>query len=297
MRARGSKRLQSAMEYLMTYGWAILIIAVVLGALFQLGVFNAGTFAPHAPPGACQVLRPNGPNTATYVNLEGVCSGELPQYVAQFNGGADVVVSSTGAFPSGANPRTVTGWFLSTSSSLPSSGEMLFFYGTTCTTCAFAGWIGNGCSNPTYSVVLDTWGCTDVSATQTGPNTWTFFADVYDGSNKIEYVGLSGRVYSASVANTISTTSQTSFDIATGGGNPYLTGFIANIQVYNTSLTSSEVNALYVEGIGGAPIKLDNLVGWWPLNGNANDYSGNNNNGVPSGVSYTNQWVSGYTPP
>ena len=32
---------QSAMEYLMTYGWAILIIAVVLGALFQLGVFNS----------------------------------------------------------------------------------------------------------------------------------------------------------------------------------------------------------------------------------------------------------------
>ncbi|MCL5238856.1 MAG: hypothetical protein M1286_00050 [Candidatus Marsarchaeota archaeon] len=34
---------QSAMEYLMTYGWAILIIAVVLGALFSLGVFSSGT--------------------------------------------------------------------------------------------------------------------------------------------------------------------------------------------------------------------------------------------------------------
>ena len=34
---------QSAMEYLMTYGWAILIIAVVLGALFSLGVFGANT--------------------------------------------------------------------------------------------------------------------------------------------------------------------------------------------------------------------------------------------------------------
>ncbi len=39
----GAKRLkaQSAMEYLMTYGWAILIIAVVLGALFSLGVFSS----------------------------------------------------------------------------------------------------------------------------------------------------------------------------------------------------------------------------------------------------------------
>jgi hypothetical protein len=33
---------QSAMEYLMTYGWAILIIAVVLAALFELGVFGSG---------------------------------------------------------------------------------------------------------------------------------------------------------------------------------------------------------------------------------------------------------------
>ncbi len=39
-------KLQSAMEYLMTYGWAILIIAIVLIALFSLGVFsnnNLGT--------------------------------------------------------------------------------------------------------------------------------------------------------------------------------------------------------------------------------------------------------------
>jgi hypothetical protein len=39
---------QSAMEYLMTYGWAILIIAVVLGALFQLGVFSGGTLVGSA---------------------------------------------------------------------------------------------------------------------------------------------------------------------------------------------------------------------------------------------------------
>ncbi len=36
---RSWARAQSAMEYLMTYGWAILIIAVVLAALFSLGVF------------------------------------------------------------------------------------------------------------------------------------------------------------------------------------------------------------------------------------------------------------------
>lgn len=33
-------KLQSAMEYLMTYSWALLVIALVLVALFTLGVFN-----------------------------------------------------------------------------------------------------------------------------------------------------------------------------------------------------------------------------------------------------------------
>ncbi|HUY70439.1 MAG TPA: hypothetical protein VMV00_02640 [Candidatus Baltobacteraceae bacterium] len=36
-------RAQSAMEYLMTYGWAILIIAVALAILYQLGIFGGGS--------------------------------------------------------------------------------------------------------------------------------------------------------------------------------------------------------------------------------------------------------------
>jgi len=83
---KASAKAQSAMEYLMTYSWAILIIAVVLAALFQLGIFNPMTFAPKAPPGSCQVFRPNGPGTTSFINLEGICSGELPQYVGRFNG-------------------------------------------------------------------------------------------------------------------------------------------------------------------------------------------------------------------
>jgi hypothetical protein len=33
---------QSAMEYLTTYGWALLIIALALASLFYLGLFNQG---------------------------------------------------------------------------------------------------------------------------------------------------------------------------------------------------------------------------------------------------------------
>ncbi|MDE1851369.1 MAG: hypothetical protein KGH69_01615 [Candidatus Micrarchaeota archaeon] len=40
-------KLQSAMEYLMTYGWAILVIAIVMVSLFSLGLFSGG-FTPTA---------------------------------------------------------------------------------------------------------------------------------------------------------------------------------------------------------------------------------------------------------
>ncbi len=39
----GALRAQSAMEYLMTYGWAILVVAVVLAVLFELGIFGGTT--------------------------------------------------------------------------------------------------------------------------------------------------------------------------------------------------------------------------------------------------------------
>ena len=57
---------QSAMEYLLTYGWAILIVAAVLGVFFFLGIFNGNSLLPQAciaePGFSCSnpILDPNG---------------------------------------------------------------------------------------------------------------------------------------------------------------------------------------------------------------------------------------------
>jgi hypothetical protein len=67
-------------------------------------------------------------------------------------------------------------------------------------------------------------------------------------------------------------------------------GYISNVQIYNASLDAGEVQSMYAEGIGGTPQVLQNLVGWWPLNGDANDYSGKNANGVQTAVTYTAQY-------
>ena len=101
---------QSAMEYLMTYGWAILIIAVILAAFFEMGVFNPYTFASKAQPGSCQVYRPNGQGTNNFISLQGTCNGEIPEYAAQFTGlpytQQSILVNSMEAYSS----MTVTEW-------------------------------------------------------------------------------------------------------------------------------------------------------------------------------------------
>jgi uncharacterized protein (UPF0333 family) len=46
-----NKRAQAAMEFLMTYGWAILVVLVVIGALAYFGILNPDTLLPEK----CQI--------------------------------------------------------------------------------------------------------------------------------------------------------------------------------------------------------------------------------------------------
>ncbi len=288
---RKARKSQSAMEYLMTYGWAILIIAVVLGALFQLGVFNAGAFSPRAPPGACQVFRPNGPGSTTNINLEGVCNGELPQYAGTFSGvvTSNVVLSSDTNFPTGTQQISIFAWIKSSQSTTYPFIFNYGKYGTNQQNWMLAFYDGQAC--------VDVWGSGPCAGPYINNNAWHFVGFTYPGSYPaILYVDGSSYSLTPGLAPNAITGAGTVADIGYGYGS-YFTGSIADVQIYNTSLSGPEANALYDEGIGGAPIKLQNLVGWWPLNGNANDYSGNNDNGVPNSVTYTNQWTSGYTPP
>ena len=106
-RPRTSKQ-QAAMEYLMTYGWAILVVAIVVVAIFSLGLFNPSNLGPKARAGSCQIYRPEGIWTAAFINLEGTCNNAVPEFVAQFNGGSYILISNPDLFDSGT--FTVTAW-------------------------------------------------------------------------------------------------------------------------------------------------------------------------------------------
>jgi len=302
---------QSAMEYLMTYGWAILIIAVVLAALFQLGVFNPMTFAPKAPPGSCQVFRPNGPGTTSFINLEGVCSGELPQYVAQFNGNGAI---QTNYLQNSVTAYTITAWVMVMPTQ--TGGVVVQDRGSGAGVSLVLG-IGNAdCwPRPTSGSVyygVDTNGvCVGLASNNNYINgKWhqivgTWSAPSGTPANSVQFsIYVDGNI-TPSTTWTNGGTPPTSPFTGLGGTvigyhqawNIYFNGNIANVQIYNTSLSANEIQALYLEGIGGTPINLQHLVAWWPLNGNANDYSGNGNNGQASNVNFVSNWYNGYTPP
>jgi hypothetical protein len=297
-----NRKAQSAMEYLMTYGWAILIIAIVLAALFQLGVFNPMSFAPKAPPGACQVFRPNGPGTTQFINLEGICTGEIPQYVASFNGTSGSIFVTGLDISQGS--ITISGWIY-VSGFTNGNGDQEWW-----TDQLGAGAIGlQSYPQPSYPGATSTTltdflhnatnngygGCNDGV---TNLKQWYFVTETVNGATATLYVDGQKTSCTYTYTNPGLETVLTigAYSLGNGPGG-VMDGNLANIQIYNTSLSANDVQALYLEGIGGAPIDLQHLVGWWPLNGNANDYSGNGNNGVPSGVTFVSNWYTGYTPP
>ena len=79
------------------------------------------------------------------------------------------------------------------------------------------------------------------------------------------------------------------------GGSGYK-GMIADVQVYNTSLSPSQINTLFKEGVAGFPLDIPNVAGWWPLDGDPNDYSSNGNNGVFASPAYASG-EQGYSGP
>ena len=288
-----SFRSQSAMEYLMTYGWAILIIAVVLAALFELGVFNPMTFAPKASPGSCQVVRPEGAGTTNFISLEGECNGELPQYVAQFSGPVGATIYTPLSTVQSV-PITITGWAYISGLTDACDGTVYSFSGG-----ATAG-IGFWDTLPPTPAMeyVDYAGnvITIESSNIINEGEWVFESMKLKSSGATLYVD-GKSVGNSSLAPLTGTTSTSGIGYRNGDVYCNMDGDIANVQIYNTTLSSNDIQALYQEGISGAPIKIQNLVGWWPLNGNANDYSGNGNNGVPNGVTYTSNWYSGYSAP
>ena len=71
-------------------------------------------------------------------------------------------------------------------------------------------------------------------------------------------------------------------------GTPGIIAEISNVQVYDFAFSKNQLATAFDLGYAGLPVSTNGLIAWLPLDGNANDYSGNNNNGIATNIN----WVS-----
>jgi hypothetical protein len=116
---------------------------------------------------------------------------------------------------------------------------------------------------------------------------WQFITVTYNANQGKSFYENGVPITSCATNQTGNIPNTTSTEYLIGDpGWAVLNGKVANEQIYNSTLSPAEIQTLYQEGMNGGPISGASVVGWWPLNGNSNDYSQNGNDGVPVSVTY-----------
>ncbi|MGI0134639.1 MAG: LamG domain-containing protein, partial [Candidatus Micrarchaeaceae archaeon] len=131
----------------------------------------------------------------------------------------------------------------------------------------------------------------DIIASANGitPNAWSHVVGTWNGSYGTVYINGALAKQGGPFVQTPSTHDNGPGYIGyLSGCDTYdFNGLIADVQVYNGSLSSQQAYQLYSEGSAGPPVTPApnvKIAGWWPLNGNANDYSGKGNSGTTYNV-------------
>jgi hypothetical protein len=138
-------RSQSAMEYLMTYGWSILVIAVVIAVLFTLGVFNIG-----AGSGANSCIAISGYECSGAVLTS---SGILSMSIGQVISGT-ITLKQIGCTSNSTSPIMQTLFApVSLSSGVLAAENFSCFSGTKPLGTQFSGYVWIGYSSPDSSAV------------------------------------------------------------------------------------------------------------------------------------------------
>lgn len=125
-------------------------------------------------------------------------------------------------------------------------------------------------------------------------NNWSFACFTYDYPGQQAYYYFNGVQYPASITSSNGPATAGSGSLILGAGenstnptgNPpaFSNVSVADMQMYNIILSAGQIKTLYEQGITANPIQSDGLIGWWPLGGDTNDYSGNGHVGFPFNI-------------
>ncbi|MDE1845717.1 MAG: PQQ-binding-like beta-propeller repeat protein [Candidatus Micrarchaeota archaeon] len=221
--------------------------------------------------------------------------------VATFTGTNSYTLNPTKAVLNNLQTFTISGWI--NPSSCSSSPE-IYTEGVPQVTLAFE-------LTPSCNLYIATWNINTVpgnwqsfTSSLTIPlNKWSFVAGVLTvGGVKGTYqLYLNNNLQSSAgqpEINSGATYSGIGYSVGSIGGqaNDYFSGSIANLQIYNSSLSPLQISKIYASGLQGPPLSNSGLVAWYPLAGDSNDYSGLGNTQYPTNVVYKpgNYLPSGY---
>jgi hypothetical protein len=127
------------------------------------------------------------------------------------------------------------------------------------------------------------------------PDTWSFIGLSYDGATKNISTYENGVLLTSNIL-TQSLLTSSPFYLGYSKPNPgfsSFTGKLSNFQVYATNLLPNQITQLTNFGIQTPPIINSNSIIWMQLNGNLDNYAGNNYNLFTSGsVSFSNPEVN-----
>ena len=203
---------------------------------------------------------------------------------ANFTGSSKIVIPIQ---DSSVNSTSVSEWVYDTN---PSSGQVLFLMGDNGGSNGYGLYLGGSpTSCPLYNIsILESgvrWICTKDRIL---PDTWyNLILSSKPSGGGVEYnVYSNGALVYTSPTETNPHLPSNSMLLGTDNAGRSFYGYLSNLQVYGQPLTSSEAYQIYSNGQYASPIQQADPVGWWPLDGNANDTSGYGNNGTASGIAY-----------
>jgi hypothetical protein len=245
-------------------GITVYLIPIQRGSLFLAN--SNGAIYIDTPPASTLPL-------AKSVTLTSIANTK----VANFNGASSYINIPFSAIIDSGSQYTVSAWIQTTSSS-----TQLIYSASATGTLGYQIYVKGG------DLYIQAGGGNDYPSTKiVNDGKWHNVVGVWYASGAYYLYADGVQVLSGSVGGSIADTAASQIgEQNEAGTNLYFNGQISNVQLYSTTLTPSQIWQLYQEGIGGTPILPASTVGWWPLNGNSNDYSGNNNNGAATSVVY-----------
>ncbi len=284
----------------MPYGGSPLSDALAYGNLYVgQAVYLVGFGSPCTLPQNSSII---SAASFLYVNSHGSCADYLLNYVskqynyslyinnkfapglygANFSGGGYVYIPNNATI--NTNSYSISFWMNPYSWS--SNNAMIIGQGTS----SGDPYVLEQYSGPTPIIAFSENGGTNVLSITPKLNTWQNVIVSYNFSSGTISLYFNGHVVSTSSIATLEGISRVQSPIYIGinpSSSATFNGMIANVQIYNETLSATKAAQVYYAGIQGGPID-SKITGWYPLSGDTNDYSGLFNTGFPVGLSYTN---------